>query len=194
MSIFTDTMVDAVRKYRSMLHKYLPQAQRVNQLHLLDLKNPRLYTNETMLYQVGYKIVAHLQELNQSKQGYYSYSGLGQFAEHLKTFLDKYKLDEENQRVMHASQAASRYLMQMTQIMALGSEETLLKNLTDMQMCHDKIVEGSNTDQLVLYKNALISLLKKDRGDKPACYFEKLDAFLQALNQTHQHDNQRAIG
>lgn len=190
MSIFTDKMVDAVRKYRSMLHKYLPQAQRVNQLHLLDLKNPRLYTDETMLYHVGYKIVAHLQELNQSKQGYYSYSGLGQFAEHLKTFLDKYKFDEKNQRVMHASQVASRCLMQMTQIMVLGSEDTLLKNLAEMQMCHDKIVEGSSADQLVLYKNALISLLKKDRGDKPACYFEKLDAFLQALNQDHQ----RAIG
>lgn len=194
MSIFTDTMVDAIRKYRSMLHKYLPQAQRVNQLHLLDLKNPRLYTSESMLYQVGYKIVEHLQELNQSKQGYYSYSGLGQFADHLKTFLDKYKLDDDNQRVMHASQAASRYLMKMTQIMVLGSEETLLKNLADMQDCHNKIVEGSNADQLALYKSALVSLLKKDRGDKPACYFEKLDEFLQALNQNQQQDKQRAIG
>jgi len=194
MSIFTDTMVDAIRKYRSMLHKHLPQAQRVNQLHVLDLKNPRLYTNETMLYQVGYKIVEHLQELNQSKQGYYSYSGLGQFADHLKTFLDKYKLDEENQRVMHASQAASRYLLKMTQIMALGSEETLLKNLTEMQACHDQILEGSNADQLMLYKSALINLLKKDRGDKPACYFEKLDEFLQALNQDKTQDKQRAIG
>lgn len=183
MSIFTDTMVEAIRKYRVMLRKHLPQAQRVNHLHQLDLKNPRLYTNEVMLYQLGYKIVEHLKQLDSSKHGYYSYSGVGQFAHHLVTFLSKYKLDDNEQRVVHASQLASRYLLQMTQIMALGSESLLEQNLAQMQTCHQKIVEGSTAEQLELYKAALQNMLRKNRGEKPACYFDKLNQFVAELGQ-----------
>ncbi len=186
MSIFTDTMVEAIRKYRVMLRKHLPQAQRVNHLHQLDLKNPRLYTNEVMLYQLGYKIVEHLKQLDSSKQGYYSYSGVSQFAHHLSTFLSKYKLDDNEQRVIHASQLASRYLLQMTQIMALGSEATLEQNLTQMQTCHQKILEGSTSEQLELYKSALLSLLRKNHGEKPARYFDQLNLFVAELDQRNK--------
>src|SRR3990167_847018 len=123
MSIFTDTMVEAIRKYRAMLRKHLPQAQRVNHLHQLDLKNPRLYSNEVMLYQLGYKIIDHLHQLDNTKNGYYSYSGVSQFASHLQKFLDKYKLDDDQERVLHTSQLASRYLLKITQIMALSNNE-----------------------------------------------------------------------
>ena len=183
MSIFTDTMVEAIRKYRAMLRKHLPQAQRVNHLHQLDLKNPRLYSNEVMLYQLGYKIIDHLHQLDNTKNGYYSYSGVSQFASHLQKFLDKYKLDDDQERVLHTSQLASRYLLKITQIMALSNNENPAQDLLQIQECHTQILECGSKEQIDLYRSALQNMLQKYRTEKFSAYFDKLQQFVTQLEE-----------
>lgn len=183
MSIFTSTMVEAIRKYRTMLRKYLPQAQRVNHLHQLDLKNPRLYTSEVMLYQMGYKIVNHLHQLDHTKNGYYSYSGISQFASHLQKFLDKYKLDHNQERVVHTSQLASRYMVKATQLMASNATQNSEDDIAELEQCHGMIAQFGSREQIELYKSSLQSLLRKYTMDKPSVYRTKIQQFLNNLEE-----------
>ncbi|OGT52707.1 MAG: hypothetical protein A3F17_03340 [Gammaproteobacteria bacterium RIFCSPHIGHO2_12_FULL_41_15] len=183
MSIFTDTMVEAIRKYRAMLRKYLPQAQRVNHLHHLDIKNPRLYSSEVMLYQLGYKIVNHLHQLDDTKNGYYSYSGISQFATHLQKFLDKYKLDHNNERVVHTSQLASRYMVKATQIMALSANPDTDNDFAELEECHAMVMEYSSKEQLELYRGSLQNLLRKHNNDKSSLYRAKIQQLLSSFEE-----------
>lgn len=184
MSIFTDTMVEAIRKYRAMLRKHLPQAQRVNHLHQLDLKNPRLYSNEVMLYQLGYKIIDHLHQLDHTKNGYYSYSGISQFASHLQKFLDKYKLDDHQERVLHTSQLASRYLLKITQIVALSNSENTEQDLIQIQECHHQILECGSKEQIDLYKATLKNMLQKCLSEKLSIYADQLQRLVNQLEES----------
>lgn len=181
MSIFTDTMVEAVRKYRAMLRKHLPQAQRVNHLHHLDIKNPRLYSNEVMLYQLGYKIVEHLHRLDDTKNGYYSYSGISQFATHLQKFLDKYKLDPDHERVIHSAQLASRHMVKATQIMTLQANSE--NDLVELEESHQMIIAYGSKEQLDLYRESLQNFLRKHSHDKPSFYRSKIQEFLRSFEE-----------
>ncbi len=179
MSIFTDTMVEAIRKYRAMLRKYLPQAERINHLHRLNLKNPQLYNSEVMLYQLGYKIIDHLQQLDNTKNGYYSYSGISQFASHLKKFLDKYRIDKGYDRVVHTSQLASRYMVKVTQLLALNANSEQAEQ--EIANCHEMIALHGSKEQLELYQNTLQNMIRKHIHDRNGCYRNALAQFNRCL-------------
>lgn len=177
MTIFTDTMVQAIRKYRTMLRKYLPQAERVNHLHRLNLKNPQLYTNELMLYDLGYKMVEHLQKLDDTKNGYYSYSGISQFSAHLKKFLDKYKIEKGG--IIHTSQLASRYLVKVTQILSLGTQSE--DSTKELEQCNEMIALYASKDQIDLYQSTLQNMIRKHINDRNVLYRNVLQHFMQCL-------------
>lgn len=175
MSIFTDTMVEAIRKYRTMLRKYLPQSERINQLHKLNLKNPQLYNSEVALYHLGYKMIDHLQQLDETKNGYYSYSGISQFAGYLKKFLEKYKIDQDYDRVIHTSQLASRYILKTTQLLA--AEPISEEALQEIFQCNEMIALNGSTEQVDLYQNSLQNMLRKHLHDHNGYLRSTLDHF-----------------
>jgi hypothetical protein len=181
-SIFTGTMIEAIRKYRAMLRKYLPQAERVNLLHSLNLKNPQLYHNEILLYETGYKIVEHLHLLDSTKNGYYSYSGISQFAGHLQKFLEKYKIDENRERVLHTSQEASRNMVRAMQILAI-METTPGEGEMELRDCHEKIIHYGSREQLELYRTSLQNLTRKHIHDHNGVYRNVLQQFMQSLEE-----------
>ena len=179
MTTFTDTMVEAVRKYRAMLRKYLPQAERINHLHRLNLKNPQLYSNEFMLYELGYKIIDHLQQLDSTKNGYYSYSGISQFASHLKKFLDKYKIEKGTTRVVHTSQLSSRYLVKVTQLLALGTQSE--SSTKELEHCNEMIALYASKEQIDLYQGTLQNMIRKHMNDRNVLYRNTLQHFVHCL-------------
>lgn len=181
MSIFTDTMIEAVRKYRAMLRKYLPQAERINHLHRLNLKNPQLYGNEIMLFDLGHKIIEHLQELDKTKNGYYSYSGISQFACHLKKFLDKYKVDGTNDRVIHTSQLASRHMVKATQLLAIAAESDV--PMRDIEACNEMIASYASDEQIELYRSTLQNMTRKHTHDRGGFYRQTLSHFSHCLGE-----------
>lgn len=179
MSIFTDTMVEAIRKYRAMLRKYLPQAERINHLHRLNLKNPQLYNSEVMLYQLGYKMIDHLQELDNTKNGYYSYSGISQFSGFLKKFLDKYKVDKGYDRVIHTSQLASRHMVKTTQLLMVEPlNESAMK---EIRYCNEMIALYGSKEQIDLYQSTLQNMIRKHMHDHNGSFRAVLAHFKQCL-------------
>ena len=85
--VFSQTMIEAIRKYRETLRKYVPQGSRMKKLKQLGLKRTDLNSNALSLYEVGYLIVEDIQtedSFKQSDTGYYAYSGIKKFSEYLK--------------------------------------------------------------------------------------------------------------
>src|SRR3990167_11150167 len=122
MSIFSETMKKAISIYRQMLRKHLPQAERITKLYQLNLRNPQLYENEIALFHTGRAIIADIEKhMVNATGGYYSYSGVKNFAHYLKNFLSNY--DIEGQHVIHRSQKASRALLEAIQLLTLPREK-----------------------------------------------------------------------
>lgn len=179
MTTFADHMVAVVRKYRAILRKHLPQAERINRLHQLNLKNPQLYSNEFMLYEVGYKIIDHLRELNSTKNGYYSYSGIGQFANHLEKFLDKYKVEKGTSKVVHTSQLASRYLVKLAHL--LSEEAQSATSTQEIERCNKMIALYASKEQIDLYIATLQNMVRKQTDDRNVLYKNTLQQFMRCL-------------
>ncbi len=169
MNMFTDSMVTAIRKYRALLRKHLPQAERVNQLQRLDLKNPRLYDDEKRLYSLGVEIIHHLRTLTASKNNYYSYSGVDKFVGHLKALLDKYKLDPKTGRVLHTTQVASRAIVRAAQILNLN--DNFQEHEEELTGCHKDLIAYGSTEQIQLYETTLNTMIRKHNTIDPHNFY-----------------------
>lgn len=178
---FSSTMVEAIRKYRAMLRKYLSQSERVNQLHLLNLKNPQLYTNDFLLYEAGHKIIEHLQSIDSSKNGYYSYSGISRFANHLEKFLSNYKIEAGTHKIIHTCQLASRYLVRASQL--LSPDQTNPASLEELEQCNEMIALYASPDQIELYQKTLATLSQKNLGNHSTLYRNTLRHFSTCLEK-----------
>lgn len=189
MNMFTDSMITAVRKYRSLLRKHLPQAERINQLQRLDLKNPRLYEDETRLYSLGSEMVSHLTSLTASKNNYYSYSGVNKFVEHLKALMDKYKLDSETGRVLHTTQVASRAIVRAAQILNLNSN--FQENVDELEGCHRDLLAYGSSEQIQLYETTLNTMIRKHNATDSANFYRlALQNFIKCMEE----EEHRAVG
>lgn len=178
MSIFKDTTVKAISNYRAMLRKYLPQAERVSKLSELNLKNPRLYENEIALYHTAHAIVADVERnLNSSTKGYYSYSGVGNFARYLKDFLVNYYIDGD--RVVHRAQKASRALISAIQLIAANTlDDHAREKLID---CNQLIASLGSDEQKDLHKNTLLNLIHQQSDGVASFYRSILNHFQQIM-------------
>ena len=185
MNMFTDSMVTAIRKYRALLRKHLPQAERINQLQRLDLKNPQLYEDETRLYSLGSEMVSHLTTLTASKNNYYSYSGVNKFVDHLKALLDKYKLDAKTGRVLHTTQVASRAIVRAAQILNLNGN--FQENVTELEECHKDLLAYGSTEQIQLYETTLNTMIRKHNTvDSNNFYRLALQNFMACMEEEDQ--------
>ena len=182
MSIFSETMKKTISIYRGMLRKYLPQAERITKLHQLNLKNHRLYENEIALFHTGHLIVADIEKnLNQSSDGYYAYSGVASFCEHLKNFLANYTV--EGNVVVHRSQKASRALIQAIQLLGLPREK-LTAELTDrLSKCNKTIAAYGSEDQHEFHRETLRDVIRKQQEHHAIFYQSILNNFQQQIKE-----------
>lgn len=182
MSIFSETMKKTISIYRQMLRKYLPQAERVNKLQQLNLKNPQLYENDIALYHTGQAIVHDIEKnLDQSSYGYYAYSGVGSFATHLKTFLESYVI--EGNHVIHCSQKASRALVQAIQLLASPREKLTEETAEKLAKCNAVIARFGSEEQRELHKSTLQNTIRRHQEQNTAFYRAVLNNFHQRIQE-----------
>lgn len=182
MTVFTQTMKKTISIYRGMLRKYLPQAERVNKLHELNLKNPQLYENEIALYHTGYAIIADIEKnLDKSTYGYYSYSGVRSFGEHLKSFLSNYEI--EGKTVVHRSQKASRALIKAIQLLTLPKEKLTPNVADELAKCNEIIAKLGSEEQQELHKTTIQNTIRQQQDQNTSFYRTVLTNFQEQVQE-----------
>ena len=186
-SIFSETMQKAIAKYRQLLRKFLPQAERVAKLQELGLKNSEMYTSELWLYDTGRKIVADVQNnLRPDNQGYYAYSGVEKFAGFLKEFLDNYEVEED--QVIHRAQIASRAMVKAIQLITLP-RENLTENIEkELNALNHIIANYGSKDQKELHKTALQNILLRQQEENISFYKTILYNFKDQIQYQDAHE------
>lgn len=119
MSIFADTMLKAISDYRSLLRRHLDQADRVRKLNALKIRGNFYYENDVDLYTIGYSIIKDIERsFSHTGRGYYAYSGVRRFSDHLKEYLDQYIVIDSTQ-VIHCGQHSAKSLLSAIQLISL---------------------------------------------------------------------------
>lgn len=154
MSIFSETITKAINDYRALLRRYLTQPERMLKLSQLRLRDSETYKNDLSLYKVAHMIVTDVEHnMVAPNKGYYSYSGLQQFAQYLREYLDHYEI-EENQ-VIHRAQKASRALLQSIQLTGLSKERLDERVVKKLFTCNEIIVSFGSDEQCDLQRQVL---------------------------------------
>lgn len=175
MSIFTETMTKAIADYRFLLRRYLAQSDRMAKLRELKLRDSDTYESDLSLYNTGMAIIADIeQNMADLKQGYYSYSGIQQFSQYMKEYLNNYYI--EKGQVEHRAQKASRALMTAIQMAGLSRErldETIAKKLLE---CNTVIVNFGSQEQCDLQ----LQTLTRQQTNNPG-FYTRIIAHLESL-------------
>jgi hypothetical protein len=175
MSIFSETMTKAISDYRFLLRRYLKQVERMTKLQELNLRDSDIYESDLALYETGKAIIADIEKnMAMPNQGYYSYSGIQQFCEYLKEYLQNYHI--ENNRVVHRAQKASRALITAIQLTALPREkldESVAKKLLD---CNKAVAGFGSQEQCELQ----LQTLARQQANNPG-FYTRIIAHLESL-------------
>ncbi len=183
MSVFAETMKKSISIYRQMLRKHLPQAERVTKLHQLNLKNPQLYENDVALFHTGYALVNDIEKnLIGATHGYYSYSGVHNFAHYLKGFLNSYEIEDGS--VIHRSQKASRALVEAIQMLTLPREKLGDEIAEKLAECNDIIANFGSGEQRELHKITLQNTIRKQQEQHTSFYRSILQNYQKKLQET----------
>ncbi len=154
MSVFSETMIKAISDYRFLLRRYLQQAERMAKLRELKLRDSDIYDNDLALFHVGKAIIEDMKNnMDSGGQGYYAYSGIGEFCKFLGEYLDNYFI--ENDHVVHRAQKAARAIITAAQLMALSRDrldEVVAKKLFD---CNRTVVNFGSQEQCELQLHTL---------------------------------------
>lgn len=162
-SIFLNTIGRAISDYRQLLRRHLPQAERVNKLKEFNLKDRSLYENENRLYQTAWAIVRDIENnMCSGEGGYYSYSGIAQFARYLKEFLRNYEI--EGDQVTHKAQKASRALVYVIQLFSIPDEKLDDKVTSEFKDCNTIVASHGTEEQQELYENYLVNYRERNSG------------------------------
>jgi hypothetical protein len=179
MSIFSETMTKAISNYRLLLRRYLQQTERMMKLRELKLRDSDIYESDIALYQVGKSIIKDIQNNMSmgSNMGYYSYSGVAEFAKYLSDYLDNYYV--ENNRVIHRAQKASRALMSSVQLMTLPRERLNDAVCNQLFDCNRVIANFGSQEQCDLQLQALM----RQQASNPG-FYTRIIAHLESLLQS----------
>lgn len=179
MSIFAETMTQAINEYRALLRRHLDQVDRMMKLQELRLRDSDLYESDVALYNTGLAIVEDIKtNMVSASRGYYSYSGVQQFSQHLEEYLSNYFV--ENDKVVHRAQKASRAVLDAVQWMSMPREsldETILKKLCD---CNKTVVYNGSKEQCQL----LLQTLSRKQISNPG-FYTRIIAHLESLIARH---------
>lgn len=175
MTIFSKTMIKAIGDYRVLLRRHLTQIERMIRLQKFQLRNPNTYKSDFALYQAARGIIADIREtMAKPENGYYSYSGLMRFCEHLEVYLSEYLV--EGTQVVHRAQKASRALLSAIQITHLSRE--CLDEQAARQLCayNEVIVDFGSEEQCALQ----LQTLTRCQADHPG-FYTRIIAHMESL-------------
>lgn len=162
-SMFVETMSRAISDYRQILKKYLAPAQRSVKMTALRLKDPTVFDDEVVLYQVAQDILRDIESnIQVPNEGYYSYYGIVRFAKFLREYMDNYIV--EGQHVVHKAQKAANLLIRTIQLLSLPGEQLNEEVAQDILNAHPAIIELSSKEQLTIYSGTLERLSEKNRA------------------------------
>jgi len=165
MSIFAETVTKAIADYRYLLRRHLGQVERVTKLQQLHLKDAATYKTDLALYNAAQAIITDIEKnMTQSKPGYYSYSGIDQFAQYLKEYLDDYLV--EGDEVVHRARKASRALLKAIQLSALPSARLDEKTAKQFFDCNKTVAEFGSGEQYRLHAE----MLERQQASHPGFY------------------------
>jgi hypothetical protein len=192
-NIFSRTMIEAVRKYRETLRKYLRQGERMQKLKQLGLKEENLNESATSLYYTGYRIVEDVyQNFDGNQTGYYSYNGVKKFADYLKAYLDQFEVIKD--QVVHKSQLASQALVKSIQLLSMPTKDNLtIRAVTELSKCIRTIAAYGTEQQKELLERTLKKIIAIQEGTHStdqeipadlAFYQSVLEDFQQHMSET----------
>lgn len=165
MSIFAETVTKAIGDYRYLLRRHLDQVDRMTKLQQLHLKDSATYKNDLALYNAAKAIISDIEEnMKMKNQGYYSYSGIDQFAQFLKEYLHDYLI--EGGEVVHRARKASRALLQAIQLSALSKERLDEKIAKQFFECNKIVVDFGSKEQHQLHGD----MLERQQANNPGFY------------------------
>lgn len=154
MSIFSETITKAISDYRGLLRKQLNQVERMMKLQQLNLKNPEIYKSDVGLYQIASNIVMDIETTMANKpKGYYSYSGIDQFCQYLKEYLQDYEVD--GQQVVHRARRASKAMLEAIQLMSLSKDRLDAAISERLFACNQVVADFGSLEQWKVYEQAL---------------------------------------
>ncbi len=155
MNSFSETMLKALFDYRGLLKRYFKPVERRAKMQALGLNvRYKAGDDERVLYGMAQRILEDIKLNTRSlSTGYYSYSGIQQFGEHLKALLNQYEL--QDQRVVHKTQKASCALLYVLQTLSLSGTK-LSEVIINKLMHHAQVIAvyGSK-EQHQHYRSAL---------------------------------------
>ena len=175
MSIFSKTMIKAIGDYRVLLRRYLSQVERMIMLQKFQLRNRNTYKSDLVLYKTAQKIIADIREtMAKPTEGYYAYSGIAQFCDHLEVYLSEYLV--EGEQVVHRAQKASRALLSAIQITHLPRER--LDEQVARQLCayNEVVVDFGSEEQRALQ----LQTLERCQADHPG-FYTRIVAHMESL-------------
>ena len=175
MSIFSETMTKAISDYRLLLRRHLGQVERMMKLQKLNLRSQDIYDSDISLYRVGMAIVADMEEnMSMNPQVYYSYSGIQQFCQYLKEYLDNYHLD--NNQVVHRAQKASRALLKAIQLAGLP-RDSLNDGVANQFLDCNKLIAGYGSKEQCELQ---LTMLSRQQAANPG-FYTRIIAHLELL-------------
>ena|SRR3990167_3274493 len=175
MSIFAETMTKAITDYRFLLRRHLNQSERMSKLRELKLRDSDTYESDLALYEAGKAVITDIEaNMAAPNQGYYSYSGIQQFCDYLKEYLENYHI--ENDQVVHRAQKASRALITAIQLTTLPRER--LNDLIAEQLfdCNTTVVGFGSQEQCELQ----LQTLARQQANNPG-FYTRIIAHLESL-------------
>lgn len=181
MTMFNDTMKEAIRVYKQMLRKHLPQVKRIIKLNQLNLRKVSL-ADEKTLYLAGYAIIEDIEKNFSRQAGYYSYSGIENFAKYLQDFLAEYVL--EGEEVIHKLQKASSALVKAVQVLGAAQDHIPEEAVEELSECVEVIRKfGSDS-----HKDTLQSTLKQASSKGGMAYSLLRNLQIQGLSAQSIHE------
>ena len=118
---------------------------------------------------------------DKSSYGYYSYSGVKSFAEHLKTFLNNYEI--EGNTIIHRSQKASRALIKAIQLLTLPKEKLTIETAEELAKCNEVIANFGSQEQRDLHKVTLQNTIRQQQEQHTSFYRYVLNNFQYELQK-----------
>jgi hypothetical protein len=182
MSVFGDAVLGLLAQYKQLLKRMIPdKKEREKKLSFLALDYQ--YSRDSD-YQLYGKLAAVLQDIEiyceaGKNEGYYHYSGVLRFRDHLSAYISQYHIDNKN--VVHCTQLASKYMIEVIQLAALSSD----------LLCDGKIIRrlAEANQKIAVYGIAEqhkrhLENLGKYRDINPAFFDGMINNFNKAVTDT----------
>lgn len=157
MSIFSEKAIAIINDYRQLLKKFMTRTERVQKLLELRLNRRSPDEPDMDLYKTIQSILEDVRaRLQSGPAGYYSYSGLYSFYDHVQASMQDYALTRGH--IVHRTQAASRALLEAFQMLSSASSS---KNPQDalvfnrFQECNSTLAHFASDEQLISYRERL---------------------------------------